>query len=89
MDGRQIRTALDRHWAASAVGDQDAEHEIYCDEVICEYPQSGERIHGRGNLQALRSRHPDKPGGFVVRRVSGRGNVWITEYVITYTAGGI
>ncbi|WUD72578.1 hypothetical protein OG937_13220 [Streptomyces sp. NBC_00510] len=58
MEDRGIREALDRHWAASAAGDQDIEHEIYHDDVITDYPQSGERIHGRRNLQALRSGHP-------------------------------
>lgn len=81
---RQIREALDRHWAASAAGDADAEHAIYADEVTCEYPQSGERILGRSNLQALRSHHPGKPSGFNVRRMLGSGDLWITEYTIMY-----
>ena len=73
-----------RKGQASAAGDQIAEHEIYRDDVVCEYPQSGEVIHGRHNLQALRSHHPGKPSGFDVRRISGAGNVWVTEYVINY-----
>jgi hypothetical protein len=81
---RQIREALRIHWAASAAGDADAEHDIYTDEVTCDYPQSGERILGRSNLQALRSHHPGKPSGFDVRRILGRQDVWITEYTITY-----
>ena len=43
MENQEIRTALDRHWAASAAGDIEAEHEIYHDDVLVEYPQSGER----------------------------------------------
>jgi len=49
-----------------------------------EYPQSGERIRGRHNVQALRSQHPARPSGFVVRRMVGEGDLWVTEYVITY-----
>ena len=30
MKDTDIRTALDRHWAASAAGDLAAEHDIYC-----------------------------------------------------------
>jgi hypothetical protein len=78
------RAALDQHWAASAAGDQDGEHEIYHDDVIVEYPQSGERIHGRHNIQALRSHHPARPSGFAVRRIVGEGDLWVTEYVINY-----
>ena len=83
IEGR-IREALDRHWLASADGDADAEHDIYHDDAICDYPQSGERIHGRKNLQALRTHHPGKPSGFEVRRIVGSGDLWVTEYTISY-----
>ena len=80
----EIREALNTHWKASAAGDQDREHDIYDDAAICDYPQSGERILGRANLQALRSHHPGKPSGFEVKRILGAGNLWISEYIITY-----
>ena len=84
MQEEQICTALDAHWHASAAGDADAEHDIYDDEVICDYPQSGERILGRKNLQALRSHHPGKPSGFKVKRILGNADLWVTEYTIAY-----
>ena len=84
MEERNIRTALDRHGAASAAGDLVAEHQIYHDDAVCEYPQSGEVIHGRRNLQALRSHHPGRPSGFAVRRIVGEGSVRVTEYPISY-----
>jgi hypothetical protein len=84
LASEQIEVALHRHWAASAAGNQNIEHEIYDEHVVCDYPQSGERIHGKGNLQSLRSHHPEKPAGFSIRRVLGSGNLWITEYTITY-----
>ena len=83
-DELAIRDALSRHWQASAAGDATAEHEIYAEDAICDYPQSGERILGRANLQALRSHHPGKPSGFQVRRTLGRGDLWVTEYTIDY-----
>jgi ketosteroid isomerase-like protein len=79
-----IRELLDAHWRASAAGDAQAEHAIYADDAVCDYPQSGERILGRSNLQALRSHHPGKPSGFKVRRILGAGELWITEYIILY-----
>lgn len=88
MAEQDIRAALNLHWAASSSGDQDTEHSIYADDSICDYPQSGERIHGRRNLQALRSHHPGKPSGFEVRRIVGSGELWITEYVIHYVSSG-
>lgn len=80
----QILDALKAHWHASAAGDANAEHDIYDDNAICDYPQSDERILGRENLQALRSHHPGQPSGFNIRRIQGRGNLWITEYTIVY-----
>ena len=59
-------------------------HDIYAEDAVCDYPQSGERILGRRNLQALRSHHPDKPAGFEIRRQFGSGGLWITEYTIEY-----
>lgn len=84
MQEEPLREALNAHWRASADGDLNAEHAIYADDAICDYPQSGERILGRANLQALRGHHPDKPSGFDVRRIQGEGNLWVTEYEITY-----
>jgi hypothetical protein len=84
MEDEKIREALDKHWQASAAEDADAEHDIYADDAICDYPQSGERILGRKNLQALRSNHPGKPSGFNVRRMVGSGDLWVTEYTINY-----
>jgi SnoaL-like domain len=80
----QIHADLIEHWRASAAGDADAEHAIYDDDAICDYPQSGERILGRKNLQALRTHHPGKPSGFEVGRIIGSGELWITEYTISY-----
>ena len=84
MHEEKIREALTAHWQASASGNLDAEHDIYDDDAICDYPQSGERIVGRKNLQALRGHHPGKPAGFNVRRIQGEGNLWVTEYTIMY-----
>jgi ketosteroid isomerase-like protein len=84
MQEDQIRGALNAHWDASAAGEVSAEHDIYADDAICDYPQSGERIFGRKNLQALRSHHPGKPSGFHVKRILGEGDLWVTEYIITY-----
>jgi hypothetical protein len=81
---QQIRAALEKHWSASAAGDLDAEHDIYQENAVCEYPQSGERILGKENLKNLRGHHPGRPSGFIVHRVSGSGNLWVTEYVINY-----
>jgi hypothetical protein len=83
MDEREIRAALDRHWAASDANDFDAEHRIYRDDAVLEYPQSGERIRGRANIQSSRTAQPNQKR-FTVRRIVGAGDLWITEFVLTY-----
>lgn len=78
-----IRAALLRHWAASDANDFAAEHEIYADQAVLEYPQSHERIRGRPGIQASRQAQPNSKR-FTVRRVMGAGGLWISELVLTY-----
>ena len=82
-DDGAIRAALDRHWAASDANDFEAEHQIYLDDAVLEYPQSRERIRGRRNIQASRAAQPSKKR-FTVQRVLGAGNLWVTELILTY-----
>lgn len=79
----EIRAALFRHWTASDANDFTTEHEIYREDAILDYPQSGERIRGRANIQTTRSIQPSSKH-FKIRRILGIGNLWITEYIIHY-----
>src|SRR5579864_4515448 len=80
---RERRAVIERHWAASDANDFEAEHVIYHDDAVLDYPQSGERIHGRRNIQESRTVQPSKKR-FLVRRILGNGDLWITELVLTY-----
>ena len=83
MNDQEIRRALDQHWAASDAYDFEEEHQIYLDDAVLEYPQSGERISGRYKIQASRTAQPNRKR-FDVRRIVGSGDLWVTEYVLTY-----
>jgi hypothetical protein len=83
VEEARFRAALDRHWAASDAGDFDAEHAIYHHDAVLEYPQSGERISGRQNIQASRAAQPNRKR-FTVRRVVGAGALWVTEFTLAY-----
>src|SRR5579863_7380484 len=83
MENDDIRAALDRHWAASDACDFEAEHDIYRDDAMLEYPQSGERIRGRRKIQSSRAAQPNRKR-FTVRRTLGAGDLWVTEFVLTY-----
>ena len=83
MDDRAVRLALQRHWDASDAGDLEAEHDIYHEDAVLDYPQSGERIRGRRNIQESRFVQPNKKR-FTVRRMIGGGDLWVTEFVLSY-----
>jgi len=83
MDDQTVRTALERHWDASDASDFEVEHEIYREDAVLEYPQSGERIRGRHNIQQSRFVQPNKKR-FTVRRIIGSGDLWVSEFVLTY-----
>ncbi len=78
-----------RGWRCSATGmprdanDFEVEHEIYREDAVLDYPQSGERIRGRHNIQESRAVQPNKKR-FTVRRMIGGGDLWVTEFVLTY-----
>ena len=83
MDDLVMRAALQRHWDASDAGDFEAEHYIYRDDAVLDYPQSGERIRGRRNIQESRRLQPNRKR-FTVRRIVGGGDLWVTEFVLAY-----
>jgi hypothetical protein len=83
MQDREIRAALERHWSASDANDFETEHQIYREDAVLEYPQSGERIRGRRNIQASRTAQPNLKH-FSVRRIIGAGDLWVTDFVLTY-----
>jgi ketosteroid isomerase-like protein len=83
MSDDEVRSALQRHWAASDANDFATEHQIYRTDAVLEYPQSGERIRGRANIQASRTAQPNLKR-FTVRRMLGGGDLWVSEIVLTY-----
>jgi hypothetical protein len=82
---QKIRAALDQHWAASDANDFEAEHLIYREDAVLDYPQSGERTRGRSNIQGQRASQPSNKR-FTVQRIVGSGDLWVTELILTYDA---
>jgi hypothetical protein len=83
MDDRTVRAALERHWGASDANNFEVEHEIYREDAVLDYPQSGERIRGRHSIQESRFVQPNKKR-FTVQRMIGSGDLWVTEFVLSY-----
>jgi hypothetical protein len=83
MADDDVRAAIETHWASSDANDFDTEHQIYGSDAVLDYPQSGEKIHGRNRIQASREAQPNAKR-FTVRRILGGGDLWISELVMTY-----
>ena len=79
----RTRAAIEEHWRASEGGETEAEHAIYAEDAILDYPQSGERFRSRATIAAQRGGHP-ADRHFTVIRIAGRGDLWVSECVITY-----
>jgi hypothetical protein len=83
MDDQATLSALHRHWDASDANQFEIEHDIYRDDAVLFYPQSGERIRGRRNIQQSRVVQPNRKR-FSVRRIVGGGDLWVTEFILSY-----
>ena len=57
LDETDLRAALKRHWDYSGK-DEDIANEIYHDDAVLEFPQSGERFEGVENFREWRRLYP-------------------------------
>jgi hypothetical protein len=83
MNEREIRAALERHWAASDADDSNAEHAVHRDDAVLEYPQSGESIRGRRN-HTNHARPAAEQETLRGARITGRGALGVSEYLLSY-----
>jgi len=67
-------------------GDHETSHEIYADDAVLEFPQSGERFVGKRNFLEWRQQYPAAVQG-KVRRILGGGDLWIVEGSVSYDGG--
>jgi SnoaL-like domain len=85
MDPETVRAMLLRNLGRAA-DDPVGAHDMYDDDAVLEFPQSGERFEGVANFREWRSRYPG-PVSFDVRRVRGEGDIWVAEMTVTYDGG--
>jgi hypothetical protein len=85
MDEAKVRAELERHWEYAGT-DQDTAHEIYHEDAILEFPQSGEQFVGVENFREWRRIYPASLD-FKIRRIRGRGDFWVAENLISYDGG--
>lgn len=82
LSGSDLMDALERHWEYEGK-DYDISHEIYHDDVVLEFPQSGERFEGLGNIKTWRKQYPAELR-FHMRRVTHRDDLVVAENLISY-----
>jgi SnoaL-like domain len=83
MDAATVRAMLEQHFTSS---DPDRSHEMYHDDAVLEFPQSGERFVGVANLREWRSNYPATTT-VEFREIRGRADIWVVEISISYDGG--
>jgi hypothetical protein len=83
MDAATVRAMLEQHFSSS---DPQRSHEMYHDDAVLEFPQSGERFVGVENLREWRSNYPASTR-VEFREIRGREDLWIAEVSISYDRG--
>jgi hypothetical protein len=78
------RAAIERQF--QLITDPIRSHELYHDDAVLEFPQSGERFEGVANFREWRSQYPGEVE-FQLRRLSGCGDVWVRELSVRYDGG--
>jgi hypothetical protein len=58
--------------------------EIYANDAVLEYPQSGERIRGKANIIASRQAYPGRTAAFEIRRSGGTPELQVVELTLRF-----
>ena len=83
MDEESRRAALERLVEALNRGETRPFDDIYDDQVVIEWPQSGELIRGKQTIAELRGAYPNPPTA-TLRRIIGSGDLWAAEMIFDY-----
>lgn len=82
MNEAAARKLIRDHFASGG-RDEARASRIYADDAVLEFPQGGERIRGKANIQAMRTAYPASLTFEDVRTI-GSGDVWVNQYTISY-----
>jgi SnoaL-like domain len=83
MQEHEVRELIDRILGAM---DPALEYEVRHEDFTVDFPQSGERLD-RDGLRKLQEHFPGGPPEIRLRRLTGHGDLWVTEAVIRYADG--
>jgi SnoaL-like domain len=83
MDDEARRVRIRQFVEAVNTGDLGVLDAIYHDDVVIQWPQSGEVIHGKQNIRELRQAYPIPPTA-TLGRIIGSGDLWAMEMLFDY-----
>jgi SnoaL-like protein len=86
MDAATVRSMFEQHFERSRKGGAEGAHEIYTEDAVLEFPQSGERFEGVESFREWRSQYPAETS-FEIGEVRGEGEVWVMELTVSYDGG--
>jgi hypothetical protein len=82
MDAETVKAMLLRNLGRAA-DDPVRSHDMYDDDAVLEFAQSGERFGGVANIREWRSRYPG-PVTYDIRRIRGAADIWVAEMTVSY-----
>jgi hypothetical protein len=85
VDESTVRAMLDQHFAYAS-SDPELAHQMYHDDAVLEFPQSGERFVGVANFREWRRSYPASTA-FEFREIRGRDDFWVAEVSVKYDEG--
>ena len=83
MGEAENRAAVEKMLDAMETQDLSGFEDIFHEDAVQEWPQSGERIAGRDNMKAVNDNYPGFPKS-TRRRIVGAGDVWVAEMTLNY-----
>lgn len=86
MSEQSVKLDQVRRYFESPGADVERAHELYHDDAVLEFPQSGERFEGVGNFTEWRRRYPAEVR-YRIRRITARDDLVVVELSVGYDGG--
>ncbi len=91
MNDEEMAERIRSVYASNDMGEMArAQHEMADEQLVLEYPQSGERFRGRDRIAEMNANYPAQSGTqptAKLRRILKPGEAWVIEATIDYGDG--
>ncbi len=87
MSEQENRGIVERMFDLTQKGDMEGVVQHYSEDVVIEYPQSGEKIEGRKNALEVYRNFPEGSPSFALRKVRVAGDLVVAEHDGEYPDG--